>query len=298
MSGWSSAQLPAHCAPRCPAPAGTPAPARQRAQHVGEGKVNISQLYTCPHKLTGKQLGALCSTTRITQHPKKQEAAKPLPGQLLMGLYMADPCTLALPEATGSLGHGPCPCGLAGSEQQQSWDPAPSRLPGHNLQVPHADREPLGDALSKPSLVAYTGPQLPQGKGGTHPPTVFLHGAGKCAQTLWDVGRCRAGSRSRAGRTVLPALRGAHLSPFPWREEERVCRHPLPSLQTLSCAHSLSACPSAAAAVSHLTFSSPLSRARSCFSIARLSNSETGQGHPRRLLPLRAANLHVRNSPF
>lgn len=96
-----------------------------------EGKINISQLYTCPHKLPGKQLGALCSPTHVVHNLKRQEASKVLQGGCLTEL-----CSPALQVVTGTPRHGPCPCGQAGSGQQQSRDSVPTRLPRHSPQYP------------------------------------------------------------------------------------------------------------------------------------------------------------------
>lgn len=112
-------------------------------------------------------------------------------------------------------------------------------------------------------------------------------------------GREQEGDRQqeRAGRTALPALHSSCLNPCPRRGEERVCRHPLPSLQTLPCplfvCLSLRSC---CCITSHIF--QPAEQGWELLSIARLSSSATGQGHPRHLLPCQSANLHVRNSPF
>lgn len=98
-----------------------------------------------------------------------------------------------------------------------------------------------------------------------------------CGMTL---GREQEGDRwqERAGSTVLSALHGSCLNPFPRRGEERVCRHPLPLLQTLPCplfvCLSLHSC---CRITSHIF--QPAEQGWELLSIAWLSNREMGQGH-------------------
>lgn len=78
-------------------------------------KINISQLYTCPHKLPGKQLGALCSPSHVVQHPKGKRLQNPFQGGCSTEL-----CSPALQVATGAA--------------RQSRDSVPTRLPRHSPQ--------------------------------------------------------------------------------------------------------------------------------------------------------------------
>lgn len=96
-----------------------------------EGKINISQLYTCPHKLPGKQLGALCSPTHAVHHPKRQEAAKPLPGWLLgRALFPSSAGGYWYPQAWS------LPLWPGRIWAEQSRDSVPTMLPKHSPQYP------------------------------------------------------------------------------------------------------------------------------------------------------------------
>lgn len=241
-TGHTGAQCSSLCADPCPwlawqLPLG----------NGSEGKINISQLYTCPHKLPGKQLGALCSPTHVVHNLKRQEASKPLQGGCLTEL-----CSPAL--------------------QVVYWDSQAGSLPLWPGRIWAAAEQGLGA-----NQAAQTQPPIP----------------------LWDVLRALAGGMTTLGETRHPAT--LNVSPQSWemhvsprgcgtpqgrqqegdRQQERAGSTALASSPSIgeqrkgfagipspcskpSRAHSLSACPSAAAAVSHLTFSSLLSRAGSC----------------------------------
>lgn len=138
--------------------------------------------------------------------------------------------------------------------------------------------------------------QLPWGKM-RHPPT-------HCASPQgWEIHANLKGmlgdaeSRRGTGRTALLELCGSHRSPFPRRAEDLQASPPPLAPNPLLCP--LFVClplRSCCRIASHIF--QPAEQGWELLSTKRLSNSETGQGDPRCLLPRWAANPHVRNCTF
>lgn len=216
---------------------------------------------------------------------------------------MAEPCAPALPAVTGTLGHGPCPCSRVGSEpHQQSQDPVSTRLPRCNLRVPHAAPSVPAGCSQQALAGGMHQPLAALGKQGTHPTCFSMElGNTRKSRGTWGNAGQGAGAGHAAGGDRQDCAPGVTwLSPKPLLTERRGKRlqaspplapNPLPC-PLFVCLSLCSCC----CIASHIF--QPAEQGWELLSIARLSNSKTGQGHPRRLLPRQTANLHRRNGPF
>lgn len=167
---------------------------------------------------------------------------------------MAQLCAQALPAITRTPRHSPCSCGQAGPEQPRGWVPVPSSVPRLNLHVSH------GTLSASPRCWHTPVPGCPgENEASTHP-TWFLTELGNADKPWGTWGDTEQGAGG--GQGCAPGILLLSPKSLPM-ERKGFVGIPSPRSRP-SPAPTLSACPSTAAAVSHLTFSSPLSRAGSC----------------------------------